>query len=60
MLGMPSEDIRELTAGELDVVTGGTSLTVDDIGNPGHESPLRPAEFVIIRVGQKTSRGQQQ
>jgi len=44
--GMATDKIRELTAGELASVTGGTILMVNGGGNsPGL---IRPAEFVII------------
>jgi hypothetical protein len=45
-LRMQSEKMRELSAGELGAITGGTILMVNGGGN----SPnlIRPAEFVII------------
>jgi hypothetical protein len=58
---MPSEDIREVTAGDLGAVTGGTILIVDGGGNSppdlvsgSQSSSIRPAEFVVISISPKS------
>jgi hypothetical protein len=45
-LAIRSKKMRELTAGELGAITGGTILMVNGGGNS--PSLIRPAEFVII------------
>ena len=58
---MPNEDIRELMVAELGAVCGGTAPiaggeTIDQMSSEGNQSPIKPAEFVVLTVSSKSAR----